>query len=244
MSIFIDLTGKYFGDLEVICLDEERNQKEKIRQKNGEIKNAKIYWKCKCHYDDCNSITSIEGHELRNGRRTKCTLHKYNAHRNVYDIESYGYGIGWTSNTNKPFYFDLEDYDKIKNFYWRESNGYIECHRKIDGKAKSISLHRLVMDCIDSNLVVDHISGERNDNRKKNLRIATYTRNSQNRRKTASNNTTGFTGVKNGYKGSYRAYITVNGEIIDLGTYDSFEDAVRKRIKAELEYFGEFSPSA
>lgn len=89
MSIFIDLAGKYFGDLEVICLDEERNQKEKIRQKNGEIKNAKIYWKCKCHYDDCNSITSIEGHELRNGRRTKCTLHKYNAHRNVYDIESY-----------------------------------------------------------------------------------------------------------------------------------------------------------
>lgn len=244
MSNFIDLSGQCFEDLEVIELDEERNEKERDRKKNGEIVNAKLYWKCKCHYEGCNNIESVEGHELRNGHKKRCSLHKYDSHKNRYDITSNNYGTGWTSNTNKEFYFDLEDYDKIKKYYWREANGYITCHKKVNGRPKAIALHRVVMDCTDNNMVVDHISGNRNDNRKSNLRIATYTRNAQNRRKTALNNTTGFTGVKYGRNDSYRAYITVNGEIIDLGTYDNFEDAVRKRIKAELEYFGEFSPSA
>lgn len=244
MSEFIDLKGKIFGDLEVLDLDYKRNEIERERKEKGEIKNAKLYWICKCNYNGCGNITSIEGHELRTRNRNKCSLHRYSCHINEYDTKSFDYGIGYTSNTKKEFLFDLEDYEKIKEFYWRENNGYICCHKKFGDKKIMLLMHRLVMDCVDDNSVIDHINGNKNDNRKSNLRIATYTRNSQNRRNTALNNSTGFTGIKNSYNGSYRAYITVNGKNIDLGTYYSFEEAVRKRIKAELEYFGEFSPSA
>ena len=46
--------------------------------------------------------------------------------RNRYDL-SESYGIGWTCNTNSEFYFDLEDFDVIKNYHWNEKipEGYI-----------------------------------------------------------------------------------------------------------------------
>ena len=52
-----------------------------------------------------------------------CMLHDIKG--NKYDLNR-EYGIGWTSNTNQEFYFDLEDYDKIKNYTWLETDsGYI-----------------------------------------------------------------------------------------------------------------------
>ena len=51
---------------------------------------------------------------------------------NRYDLESQEYGIGWTSNTNEEFWFDKEDYDKIKNYCWNyhknKHGGYIEAN--------------------------------------------------------------------------------------------------------------------
>lgn len=38
----------------------------------------------------------------------------------------------------------------------------------------------------------------------------------------------------------YRAYITVHKKTIGLGQYDTFEDAVKARLEAEIEYFGEY----
>lgn len=37
-----------------------------------------------------------------------------------------------------------------------------------------------------------------------------------------------------------RAYITVHKKTIGLGQYDTFEDAVKARLEAEIEYFGEY----
>ena len=43
---------------------------------------------------------------------------------NTYDLSG-DYGIGYTEEGNE-FSFDLEDYDKIKNYYWNIDNkGYI-----------------------------------------------------------------------------------------------------------------------
>ena len=50
-------------------------------------------------------------------RSSKCNK-KYNK----YDLSG-EYGIGWTSNTNQEFYFDLEDYDKIKDYCWIYNKG-------------------------------------------------------------------------------------------------------------------------
>ena len=53
----IDLTGKRFGRLQVISLDEE------------ESNSGKLSWKCKC---DCGKIISVRGGNLKNGHTRSC----------------------------------------------------------------------------------------------------------------------------------------------------------------------------
>lgn len=161
---------------------------------------------------------------------------------NKYDLSG-EYGIGYASNTNNPFYFDLEDYDLIKNFCWREEKkGYLRTSIITNGEEKQIILHRLIMNLSnEKNLFVDHINHNVYDNRKQNLRIVTNTQNSQNS-KPKSKNKTGVPGVdfrKDCKKWVTR--ITVNGKRIFLGKFDTFEEAVQVRIEAENKYFGEYS---
>ena len=60
---------------------------------------------------------------LNNEKRS--LLGKNSKKYNKYNLNG-EYGIGWTSNTNEEFYFDLEDYDKIKDYCWfLDNRGYI-----------------------------------------------------------------------------------------------------------------------
>lgn len=127
---------------------------------------------------------------------------KVNRRYNAYDLSG-EYGIGYT-NTGKVFYFDLEDYDKIKDYCWTENgNGYI---RNI---VNDIYLHRLIME-VDDDCEIDHIHGNdtRNDNRKSNLRIVTRSQNKMNVG-IRENNHSGMTGVFwNDDIQRFEAYIT------------------------------------
>lgn len=49
----------------------------------------------------------------------------------------------------------------------------------------------------------------------------------------SSTNTTGIRGVSKLANGTYRADITRNGKQTNLGTYDSFQDAVEARLVAQ-----------
>lgn len=72
----------------------------------------------------------------------------------MYDLTG-EYGIGWTSNTNKEFYFDIEDYDKIKDYCWYENDGgYVVTQRN----RKTIRMHRLILNLSPKDdIQVDHI---------------------------------------------------------------------------------------
>lgn len=67
---------------------------------------------------------------------------------------------------------------------------------------------------------IDHINGNKYDNRIANLRQATTTMNGENRRKAQINNTSGFLGVSwdSGCK-SFRASIRVQGKYRSLGRF-------------------------
>lgn len=82
---------------------------------------------------------------------------------------------------------------------------------------------------------IDHRDGNRADNRIKNLREATPRQNSRNRSKNV-NNTSGRIGVNlRPDDGKWRAYISVDGKRISLGSFNDFEDACKAREVAEIE---------
>ena len=81
---------------------------------------------------------------------------------------------------------------------------------------------------------IDHINGEKTDNRLVNLRNVTSAENAQNRRKKHSTNKTGFFGVHM-YRGKYRASIQVGGVKLRLGAYKTPEEAHAVYLKAKRE---------
>lgn len=182
------------------------------------------------------------GYGLRNGRIASCgCLHKETAQKqgkankkyNRYDLTG-EYGIGYTLK-DEPFYFDLEDYDLIKDYCWAiNKDGYVYNKTK-----KLILMHRLIMNAPNDKLV-DHIYHKKNDNRKSQLRLCSSSENVRNR--SISNSSSGVCGVY-WYKREekWSAEIVVNDQKISLGLFNDKEQAIKVRKEAELKYFGDFS---
>jgi len=85
---------------------------------------------------------------------------------------------------------------------------------------------------------IDHEDTNRANNRWLNLRLLDRGGNNLNYGGLRSNNTSGVRGVHKGRQpGTWFARITVDKEIVHLGTYRSFEDAVAARQKAEAIYW-------
>ena len=83
---------------------------------------------------------------------------------------------------------------------------------------------------------IDHIDGNKLNNRIENLRVVTHQENHKNRQR-ASNNTSGVTGVGvHTQTKKWRSRIRVDDELIHLGVFDNFEDAVAARKAAERKY--------
>ena len=89
---------------------------------------ANWWCKCKCGNPEQFVVKSLE---LRNGDTQSCgCLRKESSTKrlkreNKVDLnlkDEYGlYGVGHCTNTGSKFYFDMEDYDKIKNYTWYET---------------------------------------------------------------------------------------------------------------------------
>ena len=232
-SIIMDLTGKRFGRLTVLEIGEPRYQPSGTKR---------IFWKCQC---DCGEIKEREGQSVRDGKTISCGCDRREHNRefplktNVYDLTG-EYGICYFNNGGQ-FIFDLEDYDKIKNYTWsRRNEGYAGCTRKENGKPRIYNAYRIIMGVEDSKLEVDHINGDKWDNRKCNLRIVTHADNTKNR-KLDKRNKSGYTGVKETKTGTWNAQIYCDGKCINLGTYKTKEEAVKARKAGEEKYFGKFA---
>jgi hypothetical protein len=80
---------------------------------------------------------------------------------------------------------------------------------------------------------IDHINGNRIDNRMVNLRDVPRRLNRENLRSARSDNQTGVLGVAKNGKSSWQARIKVNGVRHSLGTYGSPEEAHQAYLKAK-----------
>lgn len=152
---------------------------------------------------------------------------------NVFDVTG-DYGIGYTTNTGRAFYFDLDDYDLISQYVWHEDRtktGYASVRTAVKGKHMRLTQVLGYTFC-------DHLNRNPFDNRRQNLREATRQQNVRNHNK-PKNNTSGCCGVawmKNVSK--WEAYIWINNQKKRLGLFENKEDAVRERVKAEQEVYG------
>lgn len=229
---FIDLTGQQFGRLTVL---------KRVHQPEHLKKRTDAYWLCECNCKEKNKII-IDGVKLRNGNTKSCgclqkeiatKIAKDNKKYNKYNLSG-DYGIGYTTK-GEEFYFDLEDYNKIKDYCWMKHNGYIVTVLE----KERISMHREIINC-PSDIEVDHKNHNTYDNRKQNLRVANASQNNMNKG-LRKHNTSGVTGVSwNNRDNRWVAQIGFNKKNIHLGNFVNFEDAVNARKKAEIKYFGEY----
>ncbi|EIV2008355.1 HNH endonuclease [Klebsiella pneumoniae] len=82
--------------------------------------------------------------------------------------------------------------------------------------------------------LIDHVNGNRQDNRIENLRVVSSSENCQNQ-KLRITSTSGCVGVAKCNSG-FRSYIQVNGKRVHLGVYQSVEEAFAVRKEAESRY--------
>ena len=88
---------------------------------------------------------------------------------------------------------------------------------------------------------IDHIDGDRSNNRKSNMRLVTNAENAQNR-KPAANSKSGIVGVTwSKASGGWQAKITLNGAEKNLGTY-STKEAAAARYAEEKRRLHKISP--
>lgn len=138
--------------------------------------------------------------------------------------------------------FDSKHVDKVKKYKW-----YLRTHKNNSLKyvmgtinSKKIFLHRFILNT-PSNKVVDHINGNTLDNRESNTRICTQANNSKNRiYKTSKGKVPGIY-QQYGENGNYSVRITVNYKSIHVGTFKTYEEAVKARLEVEEKYFGEYN---
>lgn len=227
----IDLTGQKFGRLIALY-------------KNGNTSSGLVLWHCKC---ECGNECDKVGVELRRGRVKSCGcatrefISNARLKHNEYDLSN-EFGIGYTSK-GEPFYFDLEDYNKIKDYcWWMTNDGYVSAKIK-RSNGKQILMHNIVM----GQKHIDHISGVRYDNRKSNLRtfdkeIYSFETYNNINKKVQKNNTSGYPGVSwHSRDNIWEVHISIDNKLHYLGRYTQLEDAIKARKDAEEKYFGEYS---
>jgi hypothetical protein len=121
-------------------------------------------------------------------------------------------------------------------------------YKRVDLRKNSTSythrIHRLIASAFIANPenkpFVDHINGDRSDNRIENLRWATNLENTFNS-KIGKNNTSGIKGVcYNKSSKKWIAFIKINGKRNHLGSFENKEDAIKARLKKSIEIQGEF----
>ena len=112
-------------------------------------------------------------------------------------------------------------------------------------KGKGVAfLHRLILARIIGRPlapgeITDHIDGNKLNNRRANLRLATFAENTRNRALN-KNNTSGYKGVKKSGD-RWMARIKFNKQQIYLGTFDTPKEAHAAYCEAARKYHGEFA---
>jgi HNH endonuclease/AP2 domain len=192
-------------------------------------------------------------------RRRYCLIINYLA------LEEWGVGAYTNSSNGGPYVLTLEklrrlvSYDPDTGMFRRNIDGntyrigdvagYINKfgYRCMDVDGRPYRAHRLAwfyMTGVMPSEYVDHINGQKADNRFCNLRLATNSQNQANR-PAPKNNTSGIKGVRfEPARNKWRAVLWVQGKVIVLGRFDTKDAAAAAYETAARNAFGEYVSGA
>ena len=207
-----------------------------VQASNSRAADGTVKWICRC---SCGNTCEVSSCNLRSGKTLSCGCYQKErvseTHKlfNEYDLSG-EFGVGYDSK-GREFYFDLEDYDKIKEICWS-----VDDDGRVSGKSHGLAvrMHKVVTGTTSE--IIDHANNKPWDNRKFNLRASNKQTNSINRG-CNKNNKLGVKGVNKIKSGKYVARIMIDGKTIHLGCYNTIEEAKSARVNAEKKYFGEFA---
>lgn len=185
--------------------------------------------------------------------KDKCLKEHFNFKGNQWE-EKDNFFIGTDAKGNQ-FKISKEDYEECSQHCWTSNpdrspkiGTYFSARmsRKSAEGHKMKMLHNFVWTLhngeIPSGYMVDHIDRDGSNCCIDNLRLATKSQNTVNRDLTVKN-TSGITGVCYDKKTKkWRSFITINRKRIEFKYQANKDDAIKLRLQAEKEYFGEFAP--
>lgn len=118
-----------------------------------------------------------------------------------------------------------KDYNILSKYKWHLKDGYAVGW--VD--YKKVKMHRFIVGASDEK-VVDHINGNRLDNRRENLRVTTKEKNAENRRKISGQSTSKYFGVYyNSKRNKYCSRIRYECKIHFLGNFNTEREAAERR---------------
>lgn len=205
----------------------------------------------KCTACDANAFARFEGvpyckkHYMQMYHKGKIT------NRTIYDpneyvmYENYAECVTYDKEGNETarVKVDLDKVEELRQYkiYIRKQGGDT-WYAAINLEGKKILLHRYLMNVYEEkysiDCVVDHINGDKLDDRLENLRICSHTDNMKNIRK--GNKITGVSQLKNG---KWSARIMHNYKGMHLGYFNTEQEAILARLTKEFELCGEYGPN-
>ena len=233
MGRFIDLTGQRFGRLKVV------KRSDDYRSPTGR---PDPQWECSC---DCGNKLIVRGCHLRNGHTQSCGCYQqeqaaqYHKKFNDYTIiGNKAYVL--LSNSEKEMIVDADIWENgAKQYCWALGpDGYDIA--AIRNRRDMRRFHVYAFPDCPKGMVRDHIDGNKLNNTRKNIRLASWTQNAQNKTKSGRGKS-GRRGVYwNSRDKKWVVYISVNKEKIRIGTYKALDEAIKAREEAEEKYYGEY----
>ena len=246
MKVRNDLTGQKFGRLTVLYQADDYVFPSGQRQPR---------WHCVC---DCDQATEIDvlGSNLISRKTQSCGCYnkemlsqrtkKYNKYEIVGDVVNI-----YLNDKNEFTYINLDKWGNIpyiQELCWcKNDNGYAVANvpkslREYFGKTK-VYLHQLICPCAEG-FEPDHKDRNRLNNLTSNLVLKTRQHNNLNKG-ISKKNTSGVVGVYlNKRNKTWMAQININKKTVGLGSFTNKEEAIKTRLKAELQYYGGFAPQA
>jgi len=148
---------------------------------------------------------------------------------NLVPIKNYEELYSFDLNSNQVYSHKSNKYISI----FTTTSGYFQTRFKANNIEKKKYLHRLIYEAykgeIPTGLCIDHIDGNKQNNNIDNLRLATISDNTCNRKIQKNNKSTGYKNITKTICNNYQIRINKNHKVVYNKTFKTLEEAITNR---------------